>query len=155
MKRVLPFVCASVLLWPSVAANARLISVWPYEKLVDNSDVVALVEVKSIEKTSAVFSGHGDPERFQGYVAHMAVAWVIKGDQKMEQLNLAFFKYSTLWSEPNGALFIDFREPEQHQYLIFARKGENGAWVPTTGHYDASISVKEIKNDHFSSPHGN
>ena len=133
-------------------AQARLIAFWPYQKLVDSSDLVAVVEVTSVEKTNVVWQDRGDPKRFQSYVAHADVAWTIKGAQKTKKIELVFFKYAETPGvlERNGALFVDFRDTEKHQYLVFLRKGTGETFVPTTGHYDASISVKEIKNDGFS-----
>jgi len=138
-------------------AQARTIAFWPYQKLVDSSDLVAIVEVASVEKTNVVWQDPGDPKRFQSYVAHADVAWTIKGAQKTKKIDLVFFKYAEtpgVQIEDNGALFVDFRDPDKHQYLVFLRKGTGESFLPTTGHYDASISVKEIKNDGFSHPDG-
>jgi|SRR5437867_468696 len=145
-----------LLLVPS-PAQTRIIAFWPYQKLVDSSDLVAIVEVTSVEKTNVVWQDRGDAKRFQGYVAHADVAWVIKGAQKPKKIDLVFFKYAEtpgVQIEDNGALFVDFRDTDKHQYLVFLRKGAGESFIPTTGHYDASISVKQIKNDGFSRPDG-
>ena len=41
-------------------AQARSIAFWPYQKLVDSSDLVAIVEVASVEKTNVVWQDRGD-----------------------------------------------------------------------------------------------
>jgi len=139
----------SILLLPSV--QARFVSRWPYVKLVEKSDLVAIVEVRSIEKLDTVWDGPGNPGLFQGSIAHLDIAWVIKGDAKMQKLDLVFFRYcDTCVGEDNGALLIDFRNPKKHQYLVFLRREASDRYVPATGQYDASISVKQIKQDHLS-----
>lgn len=129
---------------------ARLIPYCPYGELMQSSDMVAVVEVGSIDKTNAVLQGHGDAGRFQGYVAHAKIAWVIKGDKHRKELDIVFFGYAGNVGEDDGALFIDFREREKCQYLVFLKKDDVGNFVPATGHYDASISVKKIQKDGFS-----
>jgi hypothetical protein len=137
------------------SAHARLIAPWPYPKLVDGSDLVAVVEVSSIEKTNAVFEGRADPDRFQGHVAHLQVAWVIKGDPKTEKLDLLFFTYSDGHLIGNdGALFLVLQVGGKCQYLVFLRRDKSGCFVPVSGQYDAAISVKEIKQDSASRPGG-
>jgi len=66
-----------------------------------------------------------DAKRFQGYVAHADVAWTIKGDQKTKKIDLVFFKYAQTPGVQieNGALFVDFRDTDKHQYLVFLWKG--------------------------------
>ena len=166
---------------------------WPYEKLVESSELVAVVEVSSVDKTNIVWEGHGDPKLFQSHIAHLEVVWVVKGDQKIKDLDLLFFTSADSQltvaglemvpanhslapragslvparkvdhlseqlllvvpdSKPvqDGPLFIEFQNIEQYQYLVFLRKDANDRFVPATGHFDASISVKAIKSDHYS-----
>jgi hypothetical protein len=119
--------------------------------LVDSSDLVAVVDVSSIENANDVLEGHGDSKRYQSHIAHLKVAWVIKGDQKMKKLDLVFFTYSQPPPpDQDGALFTEFPDKEKYQYLVFLKKVENDRFVATTGHYDASISVKRIQRNHFS-----
>lgn len=145
-----------ILLWLITvsATYARPISYWPYRKLAQSSDIVAVVEVGSIDRTNAVLQGHGDAKGFQGYVAHAKIAYVIKGDENRKELDIVFLGYSeNVRTPPNGALFIDFREREKFLYLVFLKKDDGGNFTPTTGHYDALISVKKIEKDGFSGLH--
>lgn len=127
--------------------HARLISDWPYSKLVLEADFVAVVEVISVTNTADRRAGHRDPALYQGKLACLKVGWVIKGEPTTE-VQLSFFAYSSM-GEPNGALFISFNEPEKHQYLVFLKR-EGDKLCPVTGHYDASISVKILEQDAFS-----
>ena len=136
-----------ILVSVAVTAEARNIAWCPYSKLAEDADFVAVVEVGSITNSQDRLTGHGDPERFQGKIAHLEVLWVIKGEPTTEA-QLLYFAYS-LNSEANGALFISFNEPERHQYLVFLKR-EGDKLIPVTGHYDASISVKVLEQDGFS-----
>jgi len=144
MKRFLTMLILAAM---AVTAEARLISLWPYSKLAQESDFIAVVEVVSITKTVDHLTGHRNPELYQGKSARLKVAWVIKGEPTTE-VQLPFFTYSSM-GEPNGALFISFNEPDKHQYLVFL-KLEGDTLIPVTGHYDASISVKVLQQDAFS-----
>ena len=144
MKR---FLTMLILVATAVTAEARLISLWPYSKLAQEADFIAVVEVVSITNTVDHLTGHRNPELYQGKSARLKVAWVIKGEPTTE-VQLPFFTYSSM-GEPNGALFISFNEPDKHQYLVFL-KLEGDTLIPVTGHYDASISVKVLQQDAFS-----
>jgi len=145
MKRlaaILVFVCVVV------TAEARLISSWPYSRLAQEADCIAVVEVDSITNAPNQLLGHGDPERFQGKTAHLKVGWVVKGELPPDA-QLLFFAYSGKTGRINGALFISFKDHEKQQYLMFLKRdGDN--LIPVTGHYDAAISVKVIAQDRFS-----
>jgi hypothetical protein len=130
-----------------VSAHARLINDWPYSKLVEEADFIAVVEVVSVTNTADRLTGHRDPALYQGKLARLKVGWVIKGEPTTD-VQLPFFAYSSM-GEPNGALFISFNEPEKHQYLVFLKR-EGDKLIPVTGHYDASISVKVLQQDAFS-----
>lgn len=141
---------ALVLFLPSMAA-ARLVSFWPYEKLYEESDLVAIVELGSVSKSKVELSGHGETDRFDGKIAQLAVGKVLKGKADIKTISLLHFAYSkkvTLIS--NGAFFIDFSDAEKYQYLVFLKKGDKGSFIPVTGHYDAAVSVKKIVRDHIS-----
>lgn len=128
----------------AVTAEARTIRPWPYSTLVEEADFVAVVEVASVTNSTDRLTGHSDPATYQGKIAKLKVGWVIKGEPTTEA-DLLFFAYSSM-SEPNGAKFISFNEPEKHQYLVFLKR-DGGKLIPVTGHYDASISVKVLKQD--------
>jgi|LakMenE18May11ns_1017448.scaffolds.fasta_scaffold9841435_3 hypothetical protein len=132
----------------AVTAEARIISDWPYSKLVKEADFVAVVEVASVTNSTDRLTGHRDPAQYQGKIARLKVGWVIKGEPTTTEVELLFFAYSSM-GEPNGALFISFNEPDKHQYLVFLKR-DGDKLIPVTGHYDASISVKVLKQDAFS-----
>lgn len=142
-------ISTTLVLMAAVTATARPIRYWPYSNLVEQADLVAVVEVVSITNSADALTAHGDTRRFQAKTARLKIAWIIKG-QPIDEATLLFFTYSSIGqSEPNGGLFIAFDEPDKHQYLVFLKK-EGDRFIPVTGHYDASISVKSIRQDHFS-----
>jgi hypothetical protein len=108
-----------------------------------------VVEVASIDDADDLLTGHGDSGRFQAKTAHLRVGLLVKGTPT-EAVDLLYFTYSPAgMAEPNGALFLSLDEPAKHQYLVFLKQ-EDGKWIPVTGHYDASLSVKVMQQDHFS-----
>jgi hypothetical protein len=133
----------------ALQSEARIIPSWPYQKLHDQADVVAIVGVKSVAKSEEKMPGHRSPDRFEARIAQLAVGVVLKGEADLKAIDLLHFAYTEM-VEPNGANFISFSDSKKHQYLVFLKKDKMGRLVPVTGHYDAAISVKKIARDHYS-----
>ena len=51
------------LILPSVA-SARIVAFWPYEKLFDQADFVAVTELHSIKDSKAQLTGYGNEKNF-------------------------------------------------------------------------------------------
>jgi hypothetical protein len=142
---------ALVLLAPS-ASTARLTDLWPYEKLYEEADLIAIVELKSVSESEEKLSGHGDTDRFDGKIAQFAIGKVLKGKADSSTISLLHFAYSKKNGPvSNGASFLDFSDSKKYQYLVFLKKGANNTLSPVTGHYDADMSVKKIMKS-YSSP---
>jgi hypothetical protein len=143
------FTAVLILISAAVTAEARIILDWPYSKLAKEADFVAVVEVISITNSADRLTGHRDPTLYQGRIARIKVGWMIKGEPTTEA-RLLFFSYSySSMSELNGATFISFDQTDKHQYLVFLKR-DGDKFIPVTGQYDASISVKVIEQDFFS-----
>jgi len=141
---------ALVLLAPSTS-TARMVPHWPYEKLYEKADLVVIVELESIVDSKQKLSGHGEGERFDGKIAHLAVGKVLKGKSGIKTIDLLHFVYSKKVNGiVNGAFFLDFSDADKHQYLVFLKKGDKDVYVPVTGQYNATLSVKKIVKDHYS-----
>ncbi|GEM_PF-2864233 len=142
-------VCLLTLMVSSIG-SARIMRLQPYETLFEHSDVVAIVELKSLSPSDAKLEGHGTPDMFDAKVAHFTVGLVLKGDPELAQINLLHFTYAKGVVQPNGAMFLQLSDAKTYQYLVFLKKDAEGNLSPVTGQYDASLSVKKILKDHFS-----
>src|SRR6478609_9671557 len=92
-----------------VTCVARPVPLWPYEKLVADSDVVAIIEPVENKQAQDTFPGYsyGHPtNHFAATDTRFKVHSVLKGDSAKE-LTVLHFSYSTNVSIIlNGASFI-------------------------------------------------
>jgi len=122
--------------------------------IVGKSDLIAVAEVLSITHSTAKFEGHGDPDLYQGKVAQLLIASPLKGDISTSEVELHYFTYAKVKSTPNGALFINFKNPDQYQYLVYLKLNESGQYIPASGLYDSAFSVRRIEKEWFQIPPG-
>jgi hypothetical protein len=136
------------ILYPGIS-QARLIAHQPYEKLYEDADFVAIVELRSVSDSEKQLQGYRDPALYLGKIATFEVGIVLKGNPDAKNIALLYFEYGKM-SEPNGANFLDLSDAEKYHYLVFLKKGEDGKYIPVTGHYDAALSLKKILKDSLS-----
>ncbi len=128
-----------------VTCFARTVSLWPYEKLVAEADVVAIVEPVESKPAQDAFPGYsyGHPtNHFTATDTRFKVHAVLKGDA-MKELTVLHFSYSTNVSIIiNGASFIQFKQKQE--CIAFLKRRSDGRFEPVTGHYDAAYSFREL-----------
>ena len=135
---------AAVLQVISLCAFARPLEDWPYARLVQEADFVAVVKVVSVTNSTGVLSGHGDSSCYQARTACMRILKVMKGDI-CKVIQLEFFTYSaTGCDDPDGAHFISLDASNIHEYTVFL-KHDSGKLIPVSGHYDAAESVRPMQ----------
>ena len=153
---------------------ARIVPSWPYEKLVSESDVVAIVEPVENKPAPDAFPGYsyGHPtNHFTATDTRFKVHAVLKGDA-MKELTVLHFSYSTNVSIIlNGASFIQFFiGPLQYEkravkdgkpvggvtsfqqppeWIVFLKRRSDGRFEPVTGHYDSAYSFRELHTASF------
>jgi hypothetical protein len=146
-------------------AHARLIEVWPYEKLAAASDCVAILE--PLENKAAKDTL---PERPQRYIAddfhaintRFRVHALFKAKESVSNeltvLHFAYSRQATNKTFLNGAWFISFPieqrtskaafGPEQKMpgkmYLAFLKWRADGRFEPVRGQYDSRLSFREL-----------
>jgi hypothetical protein len=153
---------------------ARAIPMWffSYEKLVLESDTVAIVELVESKSAPDVFSGYGrGTNDYTATNALLKVHAVLKGSAT-NKLTLLHFSYSTNVTASeiginNGADFIRFptnslqnRKPSLNNgnsvaditnipqgptWLAFLKRRDDGRFDPVTGHYDAAYSFRKLQ----------
>ncbi len=148
---------------------ARWVPSWPYEKLVAESDVVAVVEAVENKPAQDTFPGYsyGHPtHHFTATDTRFTVRAVLKGEA-MKELTVLHFSYSTnVRVTVNGARFIQFFTAPLHcerralkdgkpvggitiyqqepVWIAFLKRRRDGRFEPVTGHYDSALSFGEL-----------
>jgi hypothetical protein len=149
---------------------ARLGPLWPYEKLVAESDAVAIIEPIKNEPAQDTFPGYGyghPTNHFTATDTRFKIHAVLKGEA-MKELTILHFSYSTNVSMiANGVSFIQFTigsleyevtlrkdgkpvgdktiyGPRPVMWMAFLKRRKDGRFEPVTGHYDASYSFREL-----------
>ena len=156
------------------SALARFVPDWPYDKLLAESDLVAIVEPIENKPASDEYSGYGRPaDHFDGTNTRFRVLVVLKpaGDAPKE-LTVLHFSYSKRVTVIlNGACFVRFLiGPLQYEkrnlkdekpvggvtvfqekpiWVAFLKRRPDGRFEPVTGHYDSAFSFRELHRASF------
>lgn len=146
-----------------VTCVARVVPLWPYDKLVAESDVVAIIE--PVENKPAVDEfpgGAGNPKRpFTATDTRFKVHTVLKGVATNELTVLHFAlspstNLSVLMNGPSSIKFLvggvtDFQQPRE--WIAFLKKRNDGRFEPVTGHYDPVYSFRELhRHQYYAKP---
>jgi hypothetical protein len=130
-----------------VTCFARIVPLWPYEKLVAEADVVAIVEPVENKPAQDTFPGYsyGHPSNhFTATDTRFKIQAVLKGDA-MKELTVLHFSYSNSTNVSiiiNGASFIQFKEKQE--CIAFLKRRSDGRFESVTGHYDSAYSFREL-----------
>jgi len=158
----------------SFSSTARIIDAWPYDRLVAESDFVAIVEPIENRPASDAFPDYSYGHSASDFVAtntRFRVATVFKGKFAGVAATVLHFGYSANVPTVNGASFVRFaigplqyekravREGkqiggvtaflQQPMWLAFLKQREDGRFEPVTGHYDAAMSFRELHESSF------
>lgn len=119
-----------------------------YRELEQKADVIALLQVKTIEPAAEKPEDYGIARTYSAYTAHCSVVSVWKG-LAGEEISLLFFQHPDGRPGFNGVITAPFfeeltrREEERTAYLVYLKKDGTG-FAPVTGHMDAGLSIKAI-----------
>jgi hypothetical protein len=165
-RQLFASVITSFVLLDLLAASsfARFIEMWPYEKLVAESDLVAIVE--PIENRAATdsfpYATKQSSTDFSATDTRFKVHATLKGGAKsLKELTVLHFTYSKEATIINGPSFIlfpvekrkvstAFGPPERAQgkiYLAFLKRRPDGRLEPVRGQYDSVLSFRELRED--------
>jgi hypothetical protein len=157
-------IIASVLLGLLATSSfGRLIEIWPYDKLVAESDLVAIVE--PIENRS-VSDSFPDAEKqkwaeFAATNTRFKVHATLKGEVKgLNDLTVLHFNYANEATIVNGPMFIRFsveqrtvsgafgppHKVEGKIYLAFLKHRKDARFEPVRGQYDSVLSFREVRD---------
>ena len=147
----------SVLLIAALScALARELENWSYERLFEESDLVAIVLTVKSEDSADRTKDNPWKIEFTGVNTKFDVLHVLKGKP---QSKLTVLHYKTDERIENGPLFVSFRVKGQQftlkdgtkvetagpaTYLLFLKKRGDGRFEPTSGHTDPALSAREL-----------
>lgn len=153
-----------ILICNSLFAQERVCSSienWPYERLVAESDDIAIVTLKTTRDMDASETlGGRFPQRIRAAIKQVESEFVVKAALKGDpQESIVLQHYAWKDSPPAGgydAAFASFRsKPERIEgeswvqvsnprYLLFLRKLPSGKYVPAAGQVNMSNSVFRV-----------
>lgn len=165
--KTLSLMCTLIAL-PMAAADARLIENWPYERLMEESDLVVVAKVESFSE----FDGTTEIPQFQGTIVPkigtFRVAGILKGEHEGETLELVHCQLANdQFFPPNGPLLAQFEttgrlirietegeagsliQEGQPSYLLFLKRREDGRYEPVAGQVDSELSVRRMMSSAF------
>jgi hypothetical protein len=154
----------------SSASFARRTPSWPYDKLVADSDLIAIVEPLENQPAHDTFPGYDYGHPTSDFVAtntRFTIHALFKTTEtSLKELTVLHFNYSNVHFKPNGASLVRFAigavEYERrvlkdgkptgdvvifHQepiWLAFLRRRDDGRFEAVTGQYDSARSFREL-----------
>lgn len=132
---------------------ARAVRVWPYQELLNKSDLVVVATAKATDDTNEHIDLPGFVgEHVIGVDTKFAVSVVLKGDTS--QTNIVFHHYrpsdgTNIPHVPNGPGFVSF-EPARNPtlvpraFILFLVRETDGRYATVVGQTDPGLGVKEL-----------
>ena len=146
-----------------LSVEARPIENWPYERLMEESDLVVIGKVESVQD----FDGEIEIRQFAEFltpeVTTFTVAGVLQGEHDGETLELVHCRHRTEnLIPPNGPLLARFESEERTiriesgafegtevlesppSYLLFLKRRDDGRYEPVNGQVDSEMSFRRL-----------
>ena len=148
---------------PALNADARLIELWEYERLMDESDLVIVGTVES----AGDFDGTTEIRLFgdvlEPQLTTFKVTGVLKGELEPKTLELVHCRMrENVGGVRNGPLLAHFEsagrtiriesgghagtlvQENQPAYLLFLKRRNDGRYEPVAGQVDSEMSVRKL-----------
>jgi hypothetical protein len=134
--------------------TARVVRIWPYQELLEKSDLVVLAIPAATNDTKEHIDLPGFVgQQVIGVETRFTVSAVLKGDKALK--DFVFHHYRTpdgtnISNVPNGPSFVSFalgdeRSPLiERTYILFLLREADGRYVPVVGQTDPGLGVKEL-----------
>jgi hypothetical protein len=152
MRSYLFALCSSLLLVSMGIVGARAIRPWPYQELLERSDlaVIATPTATSDTQEHIELPGFGG-QRVIGVETRFAVSGVLKGDKTLKDLVLHHYRPGPDGMiVPNGPTFVYFAVSEnpsapRRTYMLFLQREADGRFAPVVGQSDPGLGVRELE----------
>lgn len=127
-------------------SNARYLPHWPFDKLVAQADLVAIIVPIENRPADDAFPGNRSAADFVATNTWFKVAATLKAHgEPLADLTVLHFAYSRAAKIANGANFIRFGVGQRHAgWLAFLKRREDGRFEPVSGHHDSALSFREL-----------
>jgi hypothetical protein len=139
-------------------AGARAVRFWPYQELLDKSDLVVLATPAATNDTQERIDLPGfTGQHVIGVETRFTVSAVLKGDKALKDFVLHHYRpYAYLENGvritmvPNGPTFISFTPATNptiptRTYILFLLHEADGRYAPVIGQTDPGIGVREVR----------
>jgi hypothetical protein len=153
MKSLHQFVLAAAFLivLTSIVA-ARVVGLWPYQELLEKSDLVVIATPTAINETGEdiEFPGFAG-DHVIGVETRFAVSGVLKGDKTLKDFVLHHYRPGPGgMGVPNGPTFVYFAVSEKlsaprKTYILFLHRETDGRYAPVVGQEDPGLGVKQLE----------
>lgn len=146
----------------SVAAPARGVEDWSYQRLFQQSDLIVIAYPVTSEPTADRTKDNPWKVELRGVNTRFRVEYVLKG--KPDLLNVTVLHYTSDMAIADGPTLVSFRtnglsytiktdkgttaavsEGGPSTYLLFLRQRGDGRFEPVSGQTDAALSVRQIR----------
>jgi hypothetical protein len=144
MKAYMAF--ALLLILPS-PGGARITTIWTYEAMYQQSDLVVIAKpVSVIESDEVELLPNFNPETKVFVVKTTLTTSVALKGMKPNDLQLRHYKLvNPLQFALAGPSFITFDPAQQHSYLMFLKSDQARSYAPVTGQADATVAIIKLE----------
>lgn len=131
-----------LILAPTIVAQARIVRMWSYQELYDQSDLIVIAKHISTEDTAEqwVLPDISPNVDVVGLSSKFAVSFVLKGDKSLKSLVLHHYRLSPAIADKlmvNGPTLTSF---DSHNlvkhFLLFLHRESDGRYAPVSGQTD-------------------
>jgi hypothetical protein len=149
--KILRLLALATLLLPGFTGTvaARAVAMWPYQELLDKSDLVVLAIPTATSDTKET-TGIMDQQAI-GVETRFTILAVLKGDKTLKDFILHhYYTPDNVTHVVNGPTFISFvpgKDPTipVRTYMLFLTREADGRYTPVAGQIDPGLSVRELK----------
>lgn len=142
-----------ILAFMTTVVNGRPPSYGPtFTELLEKSDLVCILQVKSIQESSKPHPDIPSPDDAKWYMAKCRTVCAFKGDTKTNEVQIPF--YGHFFGEPEFRFKSPLvenskRSDKSIQYLAFLKNGPDGLFYPTSGHLDPGFSFRILLGSNY------
>ena len=127
----------------------RAVRIWPYQELLEKSDLVVIATPTATNDTKEHINLPdfvGQP--VIGVETRFDVAAVLKGDKSLKGFFLHHYRPDRVMV-PNGPTFVSFAPAESpasihRTYILFLLRQADGHYAPAVGQADPELGIKEL-----------
>ena len=124
------------------SAHARFITVWSYQKLYNQADLVIIAKPISTQDTAekTTLPNIVPATHVVGLSTVVEISLVMKGDKSLKKVTLHHCRLTE--EEPNGGLHLvsfDLDPRQRAQFLMFLRLEKDGRYAPVAGQTDSAL----------------